>query len=506
MHSDAIAARRYRERLLADPHRPGYHFAIPEGNGIPGDPNGAFFADGRYHLMYLYEHDETGGFHWGHLSSTDLLHWRSHPDALAVENGDRGCFSGGAFVDDDQTAYLTFWKFPAKDGSDAGGIDIAFSRPPYERWERIRPLAIEGSPDVWGTMEIGGEHIGCADPGNIWKRDGFYYLQTGCLCVLNAYGREENSEAKYRGDWTDLFRSRDLKHWEHVRRFYVNPHLGSDWPDATEDDMCPSLLPLPNRKSGGQLTEKWLQLFIAHNKGGQYYIGELKDEQFFPEQHGRFSWQDNTYFAPEALMDDRNRHIAWFWLLDNLENDYDRFGWTGVYGFPRVFWYDGALRMAPAEELDRLQYNGQVFDVGVVDGEAPIAVKNGLSFRLKATVRPGRARRTGFAVRVDGEAGERTEIYVDLDEKALVMDATRSGSEGRRIVERAPFDPEDGKPLTFDLFVDRSVVEVYLDERQAICRRVFPTRPTQAVGVTAIAGGAEFGTVKVWEMMETNLY
>ena len=134
MHSDAIAARRYRERLLADPHRPGYHFAIPEGNGIPGDPNGAFFADGRYHLMYLYEHDETGGFHWGHLSSTDLLHWRSHPDALAVENGDRGCFSGGAFVDDDQTAYLTFWKFPAKDGSDAGGIDIAFSRPPYERW------------------------------------------------------------------------------------------------------------------------------------------------------------------------------------------------------------------------------------------------------------------------------------------------------------------------------------------------------------------------------------
>lgn len=35
----------YRFHMLRDPYRPGYHFAIPSGDGRPGDPNGAFFAD-----------------------------------------------------------------------------------------------------------------------------------------------------------------------------------------------------------------------------------------------------------------------------------------------------------------------------------------------------------------------------------------------------------------------------------------------------------------------------
>ena len=74
-------AREFREHLLADPYRPAYHFCIPEGNGRPGDPNGAFFHNGRYHLMYLYNRTGTG-FCWGHISSSDLLNWRHHPDAI----------------------------------------------------------------------------------------------------------------------------------------------------------------------------------------------------------------------------------------------------------------------------------------------------------------------------------------------------------------------------------------------------------------------------------------
>ena len=53
-YEDSITARKYREWLLSDLYRPGYHFTVPDGDGRPGDPNGAFFADGRYHLMYLY--------------------------------------------------------------------------------------------------------------------------------------------------------------------------------------------------------------------------------------------------------------------------------------------------------------------------------------------------------------------------------------------------------------------------------------------------------------------
>ncbi len=504
--------RQYREMLLADPYRPGYHFAIPDWDGRPGDSNGAFYADGRYHLMYLYRSEITNGFHWGHLSSLDLLHWRSHPDALTTDDGDEGCFSGGAFVDDDGTAYLTFWKFPSRrEGGDAGGIDIAYAKPPYEKWERIRPVAIEGNRDSWGTVDIEHDgfidHVGCADPSNIWKQNGYYYMQTGNKCVLDRWGRDASSDPRYRGDWTDLFRSKDLKKWEFVHRFYVNPHLGEDWPDETEDDMCPSFLPLPDRAQDGVLTDRYFQLFISHNKGAQYYIGKLEDEIFIPEKHGRFSWVDNTYFAPEALLDHRNRQINWSWLLGNLADELNRFGWAGVYGFPRVLWLENdTLHMAPAEELDRLQYNVQSFHVGCINGKHPIAVKNGASFRIKAEINPMQANKIGFIVRADDENGEYTEIYVDRAAHTLVMDTSRSGREGATTVERAPFCLGDGETLYMDIFVDKSVVEVYVNHVQAICRRIYPSDVRKAVNVYAVSDGADYGEVPVWEMMETNFY
>ncbi len=508
MNPDITAVKRYREKMLEDPYRPGYHFAIPEGDGRPGDSNGAFFADGRYHLMYLYKNDETNGFHWGHISSLDLLHWRAHPDALTVHEGDGGCFSGGAFLDDDGTAYLTFWKFAALDPEkDKSGIAMAYARPPYEKWERMEPIAINATE--WGMTEMvidGQTEIICnADPSNIWKVGDTYYMQTGNLCILNKYGREENSPEKYQGDWTDLFRSKDLKTWEYVHRFYKNTHAGPDWPDRTEDDMCPSFLPLYDAPSGGKLTDKWLQLFIAHNKGCQYYVGTLENETFYPEVHGRMSWKDKAYFAPEALIDDKNRQIAWVWLLDNHDDPYNRFDWTGVYGFPRVLWWDGKqLRMAPAEELNRLQYNQQAIPGGITVDGTPVPVKNGESFRLKAVMDPKNAEKTGFRVRCGG--GEHTDIYVDLKEQLLVMDTTESGTEGWKIKEQAPFALGTGEEIHLDIFVDKSVVEVYVNQVQAICRRVYPTAPERSTGVEVFGSGAEIKRLDVWEMMPANLY
>ena len=115
------STRSYRERLLADPYRPAYHFCLTEDEGYPGDPNGAFYHNGRYHLMYLYKRSGSG-FSWGHVSSKDMLHWRHHPDALMPSNGDEGVFSGGAFMDDDGTSVLSYWMLCG-----AKGIGLAKS-------------------------------------------------------------------------------------------------------------------------------------------------------------------------------------------------------------------------------------------------------------------------------------------------------------------------------------------------------------------------------------------
>ena len=91
-------ARILRECVMSDPHRPLYHFTMLDGDAMPGDSNGAFWANGRYHLFYLYARPEGAAqcdnrivnrsFSWGHVSSADLLHWRHHPDCLGVGDGD----------------------------------------------------------------------------------------------------------------------------------------------------------------------------------------------------------------------------------------------------------------------------------------------------------------------------------------------------------------------------------------------------------------------------------
>lgn len=508
MKDNVAAMRKYRDLMMSDPYRPAYHFAIPDGDGMPGDPNGAFFADGRYHLMYLYKSAVTGGYHWGHISSHDLLHWRLHPDALAASPEHKGYFSGGAFVDDDKTAYLTYWKLPYNEpGVDAGGIAVARSKPPYDEWEELEPIAVPATVSGISDLEKDGEtlHLACADPSNIWKSHGYYYMQAGNKPTMDKYGHGENAPQKYRGDWTDLFRSKDMKKWEPAGRFYENTHSSEDWPNLTEDDMCPSFLPIYDAKSGGKPTGKWLQLFISHNKGCQYYVGTLSGETFVPEVHGRMTWRDNIFFAPEALVDDKNRHIMWAWLLDTPADVFAKYGWRGVYSFPRALWWqDGTLHMAPVEELDRLQYNRQVFE-GCLPGEK-LPVLNGASFRLKAVWNGGAGfEKAGFRVRVSEDGGEYAEIYVDTKAKKLVFDTTNSLETGRNRHEEAPFELKEGEKLSLDIFVDRSVVEVYANERQAVCRRIFLTDPEKSLGVVMIGDAAPDKT-EAWEMDPANLY
>ena len=82
--ADIETARDVREHLLRDPHRPGYHFVVPEGLAHPADPNGAIFWQGNVHLGYIYQ--RHGEHCWGHVSSHDWLHWK-HPPAVADPHG-----------------------------------------------------------------------------------------------------------------------------------------------------------------------------------------------------------------------------------------------------------------------------------------------------------------------------------------------------------------------------------------------------------------------------------
>jgi len=515
------AVREFRERLMADPYRPAYHFAFPDDNGRPGDPNGAFFANGQYHLMYLYNR-EGYGFSWGHVSSTDLLHWRHHPDAIIPGNGDEGCFSGGAFVDDDGSATLSYWMLWGDKG-----IGLAKSTDPgFNHWEKSVNNPVIKSAE-WGITDLKDDsgkvfHVGSADPSNIWKKDGRYYMATGNLLVLRKYGSRgkglpanfdkpslPDDSLNYQGDRLYLFASDDLKNWKYQHELYKSDRK---WTSKNEDDMCPSFLPLPSSADGGKPGGKHLLLFISHNRGCQYYVGTYKNDYFYPENHGRMTWKDNAYFAPEAMVDGKGRQIMWSWIFDDRPDSVIKNrGWTGTYGLPRTLWAgaDGALKMRPVRELESLRLNESTLsNIKVASGsELRLGDPGKELMELEVTIPANNALKYGVKLGISDDGREETVIYYDKSEKKLKFDTRKSGlSFGRKIVEEAPFELQEKEPLVLRIFVDKSIIEVFANDRQAIGRMVYPTLGGRGISLFSEGGDLMVKSVKSWELSPSNPY
>ncbi len=468
--ADAVAetSRALRERILSDPARPGYHIVMPEGAAMPFDPNGAIYWKGRYHLFHIFQDTRSGrrSDHWGHLSSTDLFHWRHHPTGLLD-----GMYSGNCLINRDGVPTICYHQH-----GQGNAMAVALDDD-LDRWRKL-----DSNPITPETRE-GDEHHGryrSWDPFGWLDGDTYYAI----------FGGERPAVARapaLEGPWTyagDLFAH------------------GVEGVSLAEDVSCPDLF---------ELDGKHVLLCISHRLGCRYYVGEWKDEQFHPESHARMSWVDNSFFAPESLVDDRGRRIMWAWILDEpLFGMRDGHGWSGTLSLPRVLSLgdDGLLRMDVPEEIEALRRDavrrGPL--AAPADEDVPVDGVAGSSLELYVEMEGAEALQFGVKVRAAPDGLEETSIFYDAAEKLLKVDTRRSGPEDTpKVVEAAPFALRDGERLTLRIFLDRSVVEVFANRRQAIARRIYPSRQ-DSVGVSLFARGGEAAvhSLNAWRLAPSN--
>ena len=91
----------------------------------------------------------------------------------------------------------------------------------------------------------------------------------------------------------------------------------------------------------------------------------------------------------------------------------------------------------------------------------------------------------------------------------LTIDATRSSTHSKalsRPPEVAPVLLEDVKaPVKLRVFVDRSIVEVFVNDRQCAAVRVYPRlKDSGGVSLRAIGGNAKLISLDAWQM--ENIY
>lgn len=463
-------ARELRERILRDPARPGYHFVMPEGVAMPFDPNGAIYWKGRYHLFYIFQDTRLGkrSDHWGHMSSRDLFHWRHHPTGLLD-----GMYSGNCFLNREGVPTICYHQHGLGNAM-AVALDDELNE-----WKKLDSNPI--TPETRGGDEFHGRY-------RSW--DPFGWLE-GNTCYA-IFGGQRPAVAKslaLEGEWKyagDLFAH------------------GVEGVSLNEDVSCPDLFEL-----GG----KHVLLCISHRLGCRYYVGEWRNEQFHPESHARMSWVDNSFFAPESLVDDRGRRIMWAWILDEpLFGARTKHGWSGTLSLPRVLSLgdDGLLRMDVTEEIEALRYGEARKGPFVVPADEEVLMDGvaGNSLELQVEMEGAEASHFGVKVCTSPDGQEETSIFYDAEEKLLRIDTRRSGPDDTpKAVEAAPFELKPGERLKLRVFVDKSVVEVFANRRQAIARRIYPSRK-DSVGVRVFSAGgdARVHSLKAWKITPSNPY
>ncbi len=458
--------RALREKLLVDPHRPGYHFVTLEGRCSPFDPNGAIFWKGRYHMFYIFQ--DHRGHNWGHASSIDLVHWRHHPTGLVT-----GMFSGNCFINKDGVPTMCYHQVKQ------GNAMAVATDDNLDTWKKLA-----SNPITPKTSE------GDAHHGKYRSWDPYGWLEGNTYYAI------------FGGKRPGIVKCDSLEGpWKYVGDLLAHS-IGEV--DINEDISCADLFKIGN---------KHMLLCISHRLGCRYYLGEWKNEQFYPEFHEKMSWVDNDYFAPESLLDDRGRRIMWAWIFDGRKKKTRKAsGWSGTMSLPRVLWLakDDTLRMAPPEELETLRYNSKALSNLAVEADSEMTLEGirGNSIELSVEMVPDGAEQFGVKVCVSPDGAEETLVFYDAKEKKLKIDTNKSSlGEGPKSVEAGPLKLKAGEPLKLRVFVDKSVVEVFANDRQAVMRRIYPSRKDSVNVVLFSKGGSvKIPVFEAWDMMPSNPY
>ena len=390
-----------------------YHLVHPgPGRAMPGDPNPAFYYKGRYHMHYIYRNHT--GFVFAHVSSTDMVHWKWHPTVLAPPTTGHGMFSGTGFFTKEGKAAMIYH------GQGSGRNWLAYALDDnMDKWSK--PEALEPK-----TKDGKAPRMRHWDP-DCWLNGDTYYALSGG------------------GDPT-LMKSGDLKSWEYMGKLLHNNYPSNLGIKRSEDISCANMFKIGN---------KWMLLCISHRLGCRYYLGDFKDEKYLPDFHAMMSWNGNQFFAPESMLTKDGRRVMWAWLLGvPVAPD-------GIQSLPRELELakDGVLTIKPLRELEKLRFDEKTETRITVKTGGACKLENiaGDALELKLEFKSPAAKEFGIDVLCDKDGKNGLRIAVNAKSKTLKVGPVS-----------APFALKDGEDLTLRVFIDKNLVEVFANDRQAV--------------------------------------
>jgi beta-fructofuranosidase len=469
--------------LDRDPLRPQFHL-LPAANWI-NDPNAPIYWKDNYHMFYQYNPDGAywGDMHWGHAISTDMVHWKHLPLALVPTPGgpdSDGCFTGTSVVQDGKVVvlYTGVVAVPPDQATSKGGPQslretqcLATSiDPELKAWTKL-PSPIIAEPPV------GLQVNGFRDPSP-WRRGNWWYMVLGAG-IAN------------RGGVVLLYRSKDLREWE-----YVHVLVGRDDRTGNRFDPynpwevweCPEFFPLADK-----------HVLILSTGGKAYWQSGVFDPetmQFNPEHAGILDY--GSYYAPKTQLDKAGNRILWGWIQETRSlEQYKAAGWSGLMSLPRTLTLggDGRLKSSIAPDVNTLRGRQQTLNI------TPDEEKN---------------KRQIEAMRIDGCCGEiHCAVSTGAEPFELILGASAADLPFWLTVKHDPHEAEqiliDARPiplplesrqdLQLHLYIDGSVIELFVNDAVAYSKRFYYAGTTpRDVCMKWIGKTANILSFSVWQI------
>ena len=272
------------------PYRNQFHASTRRGWN--NDPNGMVFQNGKYHLYYQHNPFSIfwGNLHWGHLESTDLIHWKEKPIALYQHTLKEMVASGGGFIDTQNSAGL------GKDtlfvaATITGRSECLF----YSKDGGLSFTELPENPVV--------KHTG-RDPKIFWYQPEQKWVMVAFEvdpCEETKTTPQTSGDEKHRNDHMVFLESKNLKDW-------IRTGVFTD-PDRMAVNECPEMYELPVAGKPGE--SRWI-LMGAQNR---YFVGQF-DGKTFHKESGPLGTRHGAFYAAQTFSDvPDGRRIQIGWVL-----------------------------------------------------------------------------------------------------------------------------------------------------------------------------------------------
>lgn len=468
--------------------RPVYHHT--PAYGWMNDPNGMFYKDGVYHLYFQWNPYGSvwANMHWGHSTSTDLMHWNFEGCAI-VPDAWGAIFSGSCVVDHNNTA-----------GFGKGAVVAFYTSAKATPWGDVQSQSMAYSLDNGKTFtKYEGNPILTSSEKDFRDPKVFWYAPGKHWVMILAVGQH-----------MEIYSSVNLKEWKKESEFgAMQGAHGGVW-------ECPDLVEIPVE---GTREKKWV-LICNLNPGGpfggsaaQYFVGSFDGKKFVNESPTQTKWMDwgkDNYATVTWNNAPDGRCIALGWMSNwQYANNVPTRQYRSANTLARdlTLYREGQelyLKSTPSSEVKKARgkkVSIPSFKVSEKHEMVNLFEEKQGAYEVEILIQNAGASKIAFCLLND--KGEKVSMYYDLNRKQFVMDRSESGtvdfSKDFRAVTVAPANVD--KELTLRLFVDRSSIEAFGEDGKFVMTNlVFPSQPYVKMCFEADKNGYAVKTLNVYKL------